>query len=104
MNRCEGEQCAGYSAEKHGLLEADRRASQRTGEGVTLPYVCPHCHRFPLEDYIWWVSSGHAIGGVQRAAASTIGRHPTESWSHKTERTAEKHKCFEHTLRRKEFA
>ena len=27
--------------------------------GVTLPYVCPHCHRFPLEDYIWWISSGH---------------------------------------------
>ena len=26
-------------------------------EGVTLSYVCPHCHRLRLEDYIWWVSS-----------------------------------------------
>ena len=27
--------------------------------GVTLSYVCPHCNRFPLEDYVWWVSTGH---------------------------------------------
>ena len=26
--------------------------------GVTLSYVCPHCHRVPREDYIWWIS-GH---------------------------------------------
>ena len=25
--------------------------------GVTLSYVCPHCHRFSLEHYIWWVHS-----------------------------------------------
>ena len=24
--------------------------------GVTLSYACFHCHRFPLADYIWWVS------------------------------------------------
>ena len=30
--------------------------------GVTLSYVCPLCHCFPLEDYIWWVSSGHGDG------------------------------------------
>ena len=24
--------------------------------GVTSSYVCPHCHCFPLEDCIWWVS------------------------------------------------
>ena len=30
--------------------------------GVTLSFVCPHCHRHPLEDYIWWVSSGHDDG------------------------------------------
>ena len=24
--------------------------------GVTLSYVCPHCHRVPIEDYIWFVS------------------------------------------------
>ena len=27
--------------------------------GATLSNVCPHCHRYPLEDHIWWVSSGH---------------------------------------------
>ena len=26
--------------------------------GVTLSYVCPHCSCFPLDDYIWWVSTG----------------------------------------------
>ena len=24
-------------------------------DGETSSYVCPHCHRYPLEDYIWWV-------------------------------------------------
>ena len=47
--------------------------------GVTLSYLCPHCHRLPLEDNI----------------ASTIGRPRTESWSYKTARTAEKQKCFQ---------
>ena len=27
--------------------------------GVTLSFVCPRCNCFTLEDYIWWVSSGH---------------------------------------------
>ena len=27
--------------------------------GVTLSRVCPHCRCLPLEDYLWWVSSGH---------------------------------------------
>ena len=27
--------------------------------GVALSYVCPHCHLFPLEDHIWWISFGH---------------------------------------------
>ena len=97
--------CAGYSAEQHGLLEADHRASRRTG-GVPLSYVCPHCHRYPLKDYIWWVASGH--GKKQRkwwcAEATTIGRPRIESWSYKSVRTAEKQKCFEHKLRRKAFA
>ena len=30
--------------------------------GVTLSCVCPHCHCFPLEDCIWWVSSEHGDG------------------------------------------
>ena len=33
--------------------------------GVTLSYVCPHCHRFPLEDHIWCVSSGEEEEAVQ---------------------------------------
>ena len=24
--------------------------------GVTMSYLCPNCNRFPLEDYVWWVS------------------------------------------------
>ena len=32
--------------------------------GVILSHVCPHCHRCPLGDYLWWVSSGH--GDVHR--------------------------------------
>ena len=27
--------------------------------GVTLSRVSPQCHRYPLVDYIWWVSMGH---------------------------------------------
>ena len=23
---------------------------------VTMSYLCPHCHSFPMEDYVWWVS------------------------------------------------
>ena len=69
--------------------------------GVTLSYVCPHCHRYPLEDYIWWVSSGHGMKQCNLWCAacggSTNGRPRTESWSHKTARTGEKQKCFEHT-------
>ena len=26
--------------------------------GVTMSYLCPHCNRFLLEDYILWVSGG----------------------------------------------
>ena len=43
-----------------------------------------------------------ATGGVRLAAASTMRRPRTESWSYKTERTAEEQKCFEPTQRRKE--
>ena len=25
-------------------------------KGSHLSYVCPHCHRYLLENYIWWVS------------------------------------------------
>ena len=26
---------------------------------VTLSHICPHCSRFLLYDYVWWVSTGH---------------------------------------------
>ena len=34
--------------------------------GVTLSYVCPHCNSFPLEDYIWWASTGHGDGNNRK--------------------------------------
>ena len=37
--------------------------------GVTLLYVCLHCHCFPLEDCIWWVSSGHCDGHNRKKIA-----------------------------------
>ena len=43
-------------AEEQGLLAADLR---------TLSYVCSHCHRYPLEDYIWWVSTENRNKTVQ---------------------------------------
>ena len=41
-----------------------RRAVAPVGgmEGVTLSYVCPYCNSFPLEDCMWWVSTGHEDG------------------------------------------
>ena len=33
---------------------------------VTLSYVCPHCHRFLLEDYISWVSAEHSGSGKEK--------------------------------------
>ena len=68
-----------------------------------MSYVCHRCHRYPLEDHIWWsMERSSATGGVRHVAASIIGRTRTESWSHKTPGTAEKHKCFEHMRRHKE--
>ena len=26
---------------------------------TTLSYVCPRCHRYPFDHYIWWVSTKH---------------------------------------------
>ena len=40
----------------------------RRGE-VVLSYVCRHCHRFPIEDYIWWVPTRPVqvvVRGVRR--------------------------------------
>ena len=43
--------------------------------GVTLSYVCPHCHRFPLEDHIWWFSSGHGKKRCSLWCAACVGQY-----------------------------
>ena len=44
------------------ILSTDnlRRIVALAGEqgGVAMSYLCPHCNRFPMEDYDWWVSKG----------------------------------------------
>ena len=50
--------------------------------GVALSCVCPHCHRYPHEEHIKWVSSGHRKKQCNWWCAA---------------RTAEKQKCYEHT-------
>ena len=91
------EHCAIDLAEEHGPSETDLLPVEGQG-GVTLSCVCTHCHRHPLEDYIWWSSTGHwgnCVTGVQPAAASTIGGTRTESWSHRRRR------CFGLSLHRR---
>ena len=34
--------------------------------GVTMSHVCPHCSCFPLDDYNWWVSTGHEDGNHRK--------------------------------------
>ena len=34
--------------------------------GAILSHVCPHCDCFSLEDYIWWMSSGHGDGNNRK--------------------------------------
>ena len=34
--------------------------------GVTLSYVSPHCSCFPVDDNIWWVSTGHGDGNNRK--------------------------------------
>ena len=122
MDKCEGDRllqrggtsrrtptghCTGYSGEKHGFVEADHRASRRS-MSVILSYVCPHCHRFPFEYYIWSISCGHekkeamqlAVCGLQWTARVD---GPEQSLGHPS-RTADKQKCLESTLHRKECA
>ena len=43
--------------------------------GVTLSSVCPHCHRFPLEDHIWWFSSGHGKKRCSLWCAACVGQY-----------------------------
>ena len=123
MDKCAGENCfnevvladedrqncTGYSAQMHGFLEADHRASRRrSGRGhlvVRVLSLTPiPAGRLHVVGLVGALQEAVQCGGVRRAAASAIGRPWTESWPCTTARTAEKQTCFERTLRRTEFA
>ena len=44
-------------------------------EGVTLSYVWPHGHCFPLVDCFWWVSSGHGKKQCNWRYAACAGQY-----------------------------
>ena len=52
------------SREKHGLLAADHRADRWNGRCYFV--IFPALQRFPLEDYIWWVSTGHGDNRMKK--------------------------------------
>ena len=59
-------------------------------DGMGGSYVCPHCSCFPLDDYIWWVSTGHGDGNNGQKkhcnwwwCAPCGGQHPTGYWCSK---------------------
>ena len=91
-----------------------RRFNAPVGEvgGVALSYVCLYCRCLPLEDYSWWVSSGHVDGDnreeetMQLLCAAHGGqcdwRAPNGALVRQdTEDLRESEKFFEHTLHRK---
>ena len=45
------------------------------GVGSLLSCVCPHCHRFPLEDFIWCVSSGRGKKQCNWCCAACGGQY-----------------------------
>ena len=93
--------------EKYGLPETDHRPSRGAGRGhlvVRVPSLSSSPDwRLHVVDFDRARKESSATGCVRLAAASTIGRRRTQSWSCKTARTAEMYKCFEHTLRRMEY-
>ena len=90
-----------------------RRFNATVGEvgGVALSYVCLCCRCLPLEDYSWWVSSGHVDGDNRKRkqcnwlCAAYVGlfywRAPNSALViQDTEDLRESEKFFEHTLHR----
>ena len=65
--------------------------------GATLSYVCPHCHCFPLEDHIWWVSAGHWKKPCSWWCAACAGQYDckarTESWTTAAAETMTEQSC-----------
>ena len=92
MDKAEGERCyneveqededptehsRGYSAEKHGLPEADHRASRWSGRShlvVRMPLVVTVSTLKTTFGGFHLGTEGSAAGGVRLAAASTIGK------------------------------
>ena len=66
--------------------------------GRTLSYVCPHCHRFQVEDYIWWVSTMHgkkqSDWWCAACRGTEIGGTRTESLLYRTSRIAASQRRF----------
>ena len=87
MGRCEGERML-QSGRARTVLDILRKSTDFLrriivavkGEGgVTLSYLCPHCHRFPLEDNMWWISSGHGKKQCSWWCAACGGQY---DWRH----------------------
>ena len=82
------EHSRGYSAEKHGLPEADHRASRLSGRShlvVRMPLIVTVSSlKTALGGFHLGTERGSAACGVRLAAASTIGKLRTEFWSYKT--------------------
>ena len=57
------------SIAKENLRKSTDRAPIDGMEGVTLSYVCPHCSCIPLDNYVWWVLTGHGDGNKRKKEA-----------------------------------
>ena len=76
--------------------------------GVTSSYVCPHCNGFPLDDYIWWVSTGHGDSNNRKkhcnwwcaVEAKMKGERPAGYRWCTSVSTPMKRRCSERTQRR----
>ena len=58
-----------------------------------MSYLCPHCNRFPLEVYVWWVSGEKSTGGVQFVEKSTTGGNRTGFWLCKLGKVLSRPRC-----------
>ena len=73
--------------------------------GVTLSCVCPHCHRFPLEDWVFDEAREETVQLVVRGMRPVRLEDPEQGlWLFRTARTAARRKCFGPTLRRRVYA
>ena len=78
--------------------------------GDILSYICPHFTSFPLEDVIWWESTGHgdrrrstAAGGVRYVEAEANVEHQTGYPWCRSVPPPMKQTCSERTPRQKDY-